>query len=248
MKLYVNNKIFTGGISTKIAEVNDFNMAFYTTDQHERVLKNREKLASTLGYQVEDFVCCQQTHSDRFVEVTHQHKGLGAFSDNNAIANCDALYTYEKGLVLCAFTADCVPVIITNETTGLCAVVHSGWKGTVKEITRKLLNHLIKDNNHPQHMNVYIGMALSQERFEVDRDVYEQFAALSYAMEAMYWREESQKYHIDNQVVVQKQCELAGIPLANIQLDNTCTYEAAEGFSYRQNKSCGRHLAFVVRK
>ena len=40
----------------------------------------------------------------------------------------------------------------------------------------------------------------------------------------MYYKEETHKYHIDNQQTVKKQCELAGIPAENITIDSTCTF------------------------
>ena len=58
---------------------------------------------------------------------------------DTAIPDTDALYTYEPNLVLCSFTADCVPVIFYNEVNGLIGVIHSGWQGTVKEITSEAL-------------------------------------------------------------------------------------------------------------
>src|SRR5699024_12667421 len=88
-------------------------------------------------------------------------------------------------------------------------------------------------------------MALSQEKFEVDEDVYVQFQRLGYADEWMYVNETTQKYHIDNQRVVQKQCELAGIPADNITIDRTCTFLDEEGFSHRQDRNAGRHVSVI---
>jgi len=69
---------------------------------------------------------------------------------------------------------------------------------------------------------------------------------LGYADEFMYHNENTGKYHIDNQRTVQKQCELAGIPAEQIVIDRTCTYVDPNGFSYREDRACGRHLSFVV--
>ena len=56
---------------------------------------------------------------------------------------------------------------------GLIGVIHSGWQGTVKEITTKLFDHLIHvEQCDPKDFRVQIGAALSQEKFEVDEDVY----------------------------------------------------------------------------
>ena len=96
---------------------------------------------------------------------------------------------------------------------GLIGVIHSGWQGTVKEITSKLFEHLTQvEQCNPSDFHVQIGAALSQEKFEVDEDVDLKFKALGYADEFMYYNEDTRKYHIGNQLTVKRQCELAGIP------------------------------------
>ncbi|MEO4052348.1 peptidoglycan editing factor PgeF [Solibacillus sp. CAU 1738] len=248
MKTYINNENFLAGITVKENTNEENNTALHICQSIDVVQKNRQELAAQIGYTLDDFVCTQQTHSANFYKVTAADKGKGAYSLDTAIEDTDALYTYEKGIVLTSFTADCVPVILTNAKTGLIGVVHSGWQGSVKEITLKLLQHVILEGNNPRDLHITIGMALSQDKFEVDEDVYLKFKALGYADQFMYYNESTNKYHIDNQLTVKKQCELAGIPTEQITVDSTCTFNAINGFSYRQDKQCGRHLTFVVRK
>ena len=231
----------------EIAELN--NMALHVCEDPDAVLQNRKRLAAEIGCHAEDLVCAVQTHSANFYKVTEDDRGKGAFTMEDAIADTDALYTYESGIVLTSFSADCVPVLLYNDKSGVIASVHSGWQGTVKEVTPKLLQQLIvEEKNDPSSFHVYIGPALSQEKFEVDSDVYDQFKALGYADEFIYYKEETKKYHIDNQRTVKKQCELAGIPAAQITIDPTCTYLDERGFSYRQDKKCGRHMSFIMKK
>lgn len=248
--IYVNNENFIIGITTKNrAELEDNNMALHVCENPTDIIKNREKLAASLHTELKNFVCANQTHSANFHKVTLSDKGRGAKQIETAIPNTDALYTYEPNLVLCSFTADCVPVIFYNEVNGLIGVVHSGWQGTVKEITSKFFEHLTQvEHCNPSDFHVQIGAALSQEKFEVDEDVYLKFKNLGYADDFMYYNDETHKYHIDNQQTVKKQCELAGIPTEQITIDTTCTYRSPAGFSYREDKKCGRHLNFIMRK
>lgn len=248
VKTYVNNESFIAGITVKANNKEENNTALHVCLSADDVRTNRQHLAEALGYSLDDFVCAKQTHSANFYKVTQGDKGKGAYSYETAIEDTDALYTYEKGIVLTSFTADCVPVILYNEQTGLCAVIHSGWQGTIKEITPKLLQHLRNEGNNPHDIQIVIGMAISQEKFEVDEDVYLKYKALGYADEFISFNQTTNKYHIDNQLTVKKQCELAGISSEHITIDTTCTFQAQNGFSYRQDKQCGRHLAFIVRK
>lgn len=249
-RIYLNNPQFVLGTTLKDHEEPEHsNMALHVCENVENVMNNRLKLASFLNCDVDDFVCANQTHSANVHHVTAEDKGRGSRSVDNAISNTDALYTYEPNILLCTFTADCVPVIFYNETTGLTGVIHSGWQGTIKEITLKVFEHLIKnEQNNPEEIKVVLGPALSQERFEVDEDVYQKFKDLGYADEFIYFKEETNKYHIDNQQTVKKQCELVGIPLNNVKIDLTCTFHHPDGFSYREDKKTGRHLSFIMRK
>jgi len=248
--MYINNKKIISGMTMKdetAAELN--NMALHVCEDPEAVLENRRKLAASLEIGLGDFVCANQTHSANFHKVALADKGLGAERAETAIAETDALYTYEPNVLLTSFSADCVPVIFHHETAGLIGAVHSGWQGTVKEITWKLFEHLKREEGcDPRDFHVQIGAALSQEKFEVDEDVYLKFKNLGYADEFIYYNEATGKYHIDNQLTVKKQCELAGIPSDQIAIDRTCTYMSPDGFSYRQDRRSGRHLSFIMKK
>src|SRR5699024_12335464 len=118
----------------------------------------------SLGVELNDVVGSNQTHSANFYEVKREDPGRGALSLDTAIDDTDALYTYEPNIVLCSFTADCVPVLFYHEDTGLIGAIHSGWQGTVKEITLKVLMHLMNAGNVLTGFHIYLGMALSQDK------------------------------------------------------------------------------------
>lgn len=249
-KLYVNSANLTAGLTLKdTAEFEHNNMALHACEDPLLIVENRRKLADFLGFTLTDFVCANQTHSANIYRVEAGDKGRGSTETGHAVADTDALYTFEPNLVLSTFAADCVPVLLYNETKGLIGAVHSGWQGTVKEVTLKLLEHLKNaEGCYPKDFHVQIGAALSQEKFEVDQDVYLKFQALGYADDFMYFNSATGKYHIDNQLTVQRQCELAGIPTGHISVDRTCTYMNPGGFSYREDKKAGRHMGFIVRR
>ena len=248
-KMYVNNGKFIAGMTMKDeTELENNNMALHVCENPNNIIENRKELATFLHCELDDFVCANQTHSANFHKVTLADKGRGAYHMDTAIADTDALYTYEPDLLLCSFTADCVPVTFYNEVNDLIGVIHSGWQGTVKEVSLKLFEQLIKvEQCNPSDLHVQIGAALSQKMFEVDEDVYVKFKDLGYADEYVYYNDKTHKYHIDNQQTVKKQCGLAGIPAEQITIDQTCTYINPDGFSYREDKQSGRHLSFIMR-
>ena len=250
IKFYENNEKRVMGITLKDSAFSEDNkMALHVCKNEANIIENRKQLASLLETDLSDFVCANQTHSANFFRVEKSEIGKGATDNATAISDTDALYTYESNVVISSFTADCVPVLFYNEKTNLVGAVHSGWQGTIKEITLKLLQHLnTQENCDLRDMKVLIGPAISQQKFEVDADVQEKFKALGYADEFMYWNEETSKFHIDNQLTVKKQCEIAGVPEENITIDRMCTFLDDEGFSHRQDRTTGRHLSFIMRR
>jgi YfiH family protein len=231
------------------AEPEAGNMALHVCENTGNIIKNRRKLAVFLNCGPDSFVCSQQTHSANFYKVTSADRRRGSITTDDAIPETDALYTFEADIMLCCFTADCVPLILYDEKSGLIGTIHSGWEGTVKEITPKVLKHLI-DEEHcsAADIKIILGPALSSMNFEVDRDVSERFEALGYATEFITYDEHSAKYHIDNRLTVKRQCELAGILSENILTDEIDTFTNPDCFSYRRDKSCGRHLSFIMKR
>lgn len=225
------------------------NMALHTCLNLADILDNRKQLAQELDVPLDQFVLANQTHSDHYHEVTASDAGKGAFSADTAILDTDALFTYEPNLVLGAFTADCVPMIFWSASSHLIGAVHSGWQGTVKEVVPKLLSHLKEEKKENMaDLHVVLGPALSQKKFEVDGDVAEKYKQLGYADHLITYKEETNKYHIDNAQTVREQCLRAGVLPEHIHVSPVCTFEAADGFSYRQYKQDGRHLGFILRR
>lgn len=241
---------FIAGVTMKDPSApEENNMALHACENTENVLENRRRLAASLNCGLEDFASAFQCHSANLHKVTGEDRGRGAMTMDNAILDTDALYTFEPNLLLCCFTADCVPLVLYHEPSGLIGTIHSGWEGTVKEITPKVLRHLIRaEHCGPEDMKIIIGPAISQDKFEVDRDVFDRFKALGYADEFIDYKDQTGKYHIDNQMVVKRQCELQGIPASNISVNRTCTHTSPDCFSHRRDRSCGRHLSFIMRK
>lgn len=250
IKYYLDNKHFLAGITLKdhrALEAN--NLALHSCQNQEHVLYNREQLAYYLEQSLEQFVFASQTHSANIHKVTSQEAGKGTKTLDTAIPNTDALYTFEPNLVLTTMSADCVPILFYHAKAGVIGAIHSGWQGTVKEIVPKTFQHLIeKENCNPKDFYVFLGPSISQAKFEVDADVYQQFDALGYTSPHILYNQETGKYHIDNQRVIQTQCEKMGIPSPHIRIDPMCTYQHIDGFSYRENKQAGRHVSFIMRK
>jgi hypothetical protein len=57
----------------------------------------------------------------------------------------DALVSADAGLWLSVQTADCLPVLLFDPGRGVAAAAHSGWRGTLGEITARTVEVMVRD-------------------------------------------------------------------------------------------------------
>ena len=143
------------------------NMA-YQVDNGKDVRKHRHELADLLEIKTNRFTYVHQHHSDTIMEVTSDDigKGVNSFEDG---LECDALYTRLKGVPLCIFHADCVPIFFIDEKEDLVGIIHAGFKGTMKHIAYKAIKEVVtKEKLKIEDLKFYIGPFRMKQSFEVD--------------------------------------------------------------------------------
>jgi len=88
----------------------------------------------------------------------------------------DGMITNLKEIPLMVVAADCAPVGIYDPKNEAIGAFHSGWKGTLKQISRKGVEALCKNyGSKPEDLLVVIGPRAGGEDFEVDQKVYDEF-------------------------------------------------------------------------
>ena len=111
----------------------------------------------------------KQIHSDKVFVYDKSQKD---FIENEG----DGIVTKEKSVIIGAFTADCVPVILVDESTSTIAAIHSGWKGTFNSITNNAVEKMVNDFKcDVANIKAYIGPHIRQCCYEVSEDLKEQF-------------------------------------------------------------------------
>ena len=143
------------------------NMA-YQVDDGKDVRKHRHLLADALKIDINKFTYVHQHHSDIILEVTSNDIGKGASAFEDGL-ECDALYTRIKGIPLCIFHADCVPIFFIDEKEDLVGIIHAGFKGTMKHIAYKAIKEVVnKEKLNISDLKFYIGPFRMKQSFEVD--------------------------------------------------------------------------------
>ena len=128
-----------GGVSH--GHIKGLNLGFRVKDDEASVRENYRLVAADLGFELENTVLSKQTHTDNIRIVTDADRGKGITKISD-IEDTDGLICNIPGISLVVFSADCTPILLYDKKTDTVAAVHSGWRGTVKEISAKCV-HLI---------------------------------------------------------------------------------------------------------
>lgn len=211
-----------GGVSTGVFE--SMNLHF-RNDKPENVIQNYKIICNAIGLDYKNVVFSKQIHSDNIYSVTEKDKGKGLLRKSD-IVDADGFVTDEKGIVLTTFYADCVPVYFLDPVKKVIAMAHSGWRGTVLEISTKTVYKMEKlYGSDRKNIIVGIGPSIKKCCFEVDYPVIEEFQnKLSFSKDFIFKdTEKDGKYKIDLQGIIEKSLVLAGVLKENIENSGICT-------------------------
>lgn len=214
-----------GGVSEGIYA--SMNLSYTRGDEREAVDENYRRIAACLGSSVEDMVCSDQTHTDHIRLVTAADRGKGVIRPKD-YADVDGLITQERGIVLCTFFADCVPLFFVDPVRGAIGLSHSGWRGTVQKIGKKTVEEMGKAfGSEPKDIHAAIGPSICQDCYEVSGDVIEEFRkAFPEEMRAegsLWYMTRPGKYQLDLWEANRQVLLEAGIPAGQIEVTDLCT-------------------------
>ncbi len=162
-----------GGVSKGIYA--SMNLSYTRGDETEAVDENFRRIAACMDCEPGDMVCSDQTHTDHIRLVTATDKGKGVVIPKD-YRDVDGLITKEKGIVLCTFFADCVPLFFVDPVKKAIGLSHSGWRGTVRKIGKKTVERMQEEfGTNPADIHAAIGPSICQECYEVSEDVIEKF-------------------------------------------------------------------------
>lgn len=226
------------GFSTKIGNGRkapyNFNLSFSVNDKDEDVRINRDTFFRSLGLDTESVALQKQVHEDKITVV----ESAGVCGES------DAIVTNRRTLGLAVSTADCAPIFIYDNENKVIAGVHSGWRSTEKAILKKTLDLLkARFNSKSENLFVYEGPTISQENYEVGKEVAEKF-------DEKYLLPKEEKFLLDIPRINYDFLLDFGIPKNNIQISNLCTYESSKLLhSYRrEGQESGRALGVIAIK
>ncbi len=155
---------------------------------------------------------------------------------------CDGIVTAERNIGLLAAHADCQVAIFFDPIRKVIANVHSGWRGSVKNIYANAVDYLKREHrSNPADLLVGIGPSLGPDKAEfINHPVELPPEFLPFQVRENYfdfW--EISKMQLRDVGILDQHVEIAGI----------CTYMGEnEFFSHRRDKKTGRNGTVVALK
>ncbi|MFD3430855.1 peptidoglycan editing factor PgeF [Nocardia fluminea] len=220
----------TGGFSA--APYDSFNLGDHVGDDPEAVRRNRIRLAEGIGLSPDRLVWMEQVHG-RTVEIVDGPR-------TEPVPVTDALVTTVPGLALVVLTADCVPILLSDDEAGVIAAVHAGRIGARIGIVPRVLEAMVSVGARVDRIGAFLGPAASGRQYEVP-------AAMRADVEAHLPGSATTTVRktpgLDLRAGIRRQLTEAGV--AGIAVDPRCTIEDKTLFSHRRGAPTGR-IAGVI--
>lgn len=211
-----------GGISQ--APYASFNLALHVGDDDDAVRENRNHLARAVG----PSAFMSQVHGNRVVVVD-------GISPGEPIA--DALVTAEAAIALVVLVADCIPLLLWDESAGCIAVAHVGRRGLVNGITGKVLEVMVAMGACDLHAQ--LGPSICGKCYGVGREIYDEVGTLY-----PYARSETRHgaLALDLPGALSRELIEMGVQVTRSDI---CTAEDGKYFSYRRDGITGRQAGVI---
>ena len=202
-------------------------------------------------------------HGDRIVDVDEYNLETESIKIGNIkiirpIQKCDGVVT-EFNFPLSIFPADCQVAGISDSKKGIKALVHSGWRGCLKEIIPKTILEFLLRGSKIDDIKVILGPMLLKDNFEIKNDYINDFMDYMKSLKAetknkiIQYSIERDCYNVDLLEIILQQLKNIGIREQNINLSLVeDTYSAVDKYhnlkyrSYRRDKDDFRNICLFI--
>lgn len=244
----IKHAFFTklGGVSKGAFESLNFAIgAGEERDSAENVFQNHCRAASVFGLGGGDICRSYQTHTNVVELASENDRGRGVVLppyDHGV----DGMVTREKNLLLSVRSADCVPILFCDKEKKVCAAVHSGWRGTVGEISKNAIKLMCAQGAKKENILAAIGPCIGQCCYEVGKEVYDEFSTVTKDVDAILIPK-GEKFMLDLTMANKLLLLSCGIAEENISTAELCTYCHSEHFfSHRRNGSVRGTMSALI--
>ncbi|MFP6809282.1 MAG: peptidoglycan editing factor PgeF [Pseudomonadales bacterium] len=226
-----------GGAS--LPPYDSFNLAFHVGDNEISVRKNRSLLGAELHLPA-DPIWTKQVHSNRVLDVSLAMGISSAVALSNApMEEADGTYTSLAGVVLVMMVADCLPILLANDSGDELAVLHAGWRGLASGVIGKGIEKFKSRVTH-----AWVGPGIGPCHFEVDIPVTDHFKG--YSDTVLKGRDENHWFLNLGRIA---ESQLRDFDVPDIAISKSCTWcDEDRYFSARRDVQSGRMACLIWRE
>ena len=186
----------------------------------------------------------KQVHTADIVEFKIDHQ--------NGQTPADGIWTKSKGTTVAVRTADCLPVLFSDNKASMVMAVHAGWKGLCAGILTRAVEVFAEQGIPATKLLAAVGPAISRECYEVGPEVISAFydgkinlpesvAALCVA------KGKGDRWFLDLQTAALANLLIDGLAPSQISIMQTCTRSNETYFSYRrEGKNVGSNISWIA--
>jgi YfiH family protein len=232
----IRHGIFTRHVGHSTGGFQSLNVSLDLGDAADHVRKNRNLVSQVI--EGRDLVFVKQVHGDQVVILNPGN--IDSYGGNHrALGTGDALATNISGKFLTTQLADCQSILLYDPIQHVVANVHSGWRGSIKNIIGRTLAVMKKYFKcHNEDLIAGIGPSLGPCCAE--------FVNYRKEIAQRFWRYKLADDHFDFWTLSRDQLTHAGILGENIEISRICTKcNTQTFFSYRGEGRTGRFAAVI---
>jgi len=218
-----------GGVSK--GDFASFNLADHVGDDQQDVAENRRLLPQYVNELPEVPLWLKQVHGTVCVDVDQSKPGVEA----------DASWTETPSKVCAVLTADCLPLLLCDESGSIVSAVHAGWQGLAKGVIEASVKSLPVA---PEKLLAWMGPAIGPKAFEVGADVRNQFFLHSAEAAEAFTSLPNGKWLGDLYLLARQRLNALGV--MRIHGGGECTVtDQQRFFSFRRDKVTGRMASLI---
>ena len=213
-------------------------------EEYDNAIKDYKTLCDAIGVDYINLVKTNQTHTDNVKIVNNKILKNAPDFNLDEYKETDGLITNKQNIVLSATNADCILLLFFDPVKKVIANVHSGWRGTLKRISVKAVEKMVKEFGcREQDIICCMCPSIRKCHFEVDKDVKDMFEQEYKNTQGINLEEiieekiKDKKWNIDTILINRIILKNAGLKEENIVDSGLCSVcHSDEIHSYRAEK------------
>lgn len=205
-----------------------FNLGGHVGDAALAVAANRRQLRACLPAEP---LWLRQVHGVHVARHGSDAPGVEA----------DASVAWQAGQVSAILTADCLPLLLTDQAGTVVAALHAGWRGLAAGVIEATLTAMAVP---AAQILAWLGPAIGPQAFEVGADVRAVFCVPDAQAAQAFVAQGQDKWLCDLYLLARQRLQAAGVQ--RIAGGGLCTYSDARHFySYRRDGVTGRMASLI---